>query len=247
MYEKELQNLGLSEKEAKIYLAALELGPETAQNIARKTGVNRATTYAQIDSLKKHGLVSEIERDGKTLFMAESPDRLLSLFNSLEKELNFKKDEISRVLPVLTNLFKNAGERPKVRFYEGKEGVLAINEEFLKVKNKTVESIINLDKLFEMFPNYEDEYSSQRIAKGIKSKVIYTRNDGPVSGDTDEKKLREAKFIPFDKFPLAAQITIFDNKVSLMTYRVQPINVIIESDEIASSIRALFNFFWNNF
>ena len=55
MYEKELQDLGLSEKEAKVYLTALEMGAETAQNIAKKANVNRATTYVQIDSLKAKG------------------------------------------------------------------------------------------------------------------------------------------------------------------------------------------------
>ena len=42
--DKELQKIGLSEKEAKVYLAALELGQASVQNIARKAEVNRATT-----------------------------------------------------------------------------------------------------------------------------------------------------------------------------------------------------------
>lgn len=40
MYEKELISFGLSEKEAKVYLAALELGAETAQNLSKKAGIN---------------------------------------------------------------------------------------------------------------------------------------------------------------------------------------------------------------
>ena len=113
MYEKELQALGLSEKEAKVFLASLELGPDTVQNIAKKSGINRPTAYVQIESLKKKGLMSEVEKGKKVLNTAESPERLSSLLNALEKELDFKKIEIKRILPALQELSLGAGERPK--------------------------------------------------------------------------------------------------------------------------------------
>lgn len=41
--ENKLKELGLADKEARVYLASLELGSDTVQNIAKKSGVNRAT------------------------------------------------------------------------------------------------------------------------------------------------------------------------------------------------------------
>ena len=99
MFEKELQNLGLSEKEAKIYLASLELGPETVQNIAKKAGINRPTTYLQIESLKEKGLISEFQRGKKTFYAPESPNRLLSMLGTFEKELDFKTSAMCFVFP----------------------------------------------------------------------------------------------------------------------------------------------------
>src|SRR3989344_4562656 len=132
LYEKELQALGLSEKEAKVYLAALVLGPDTVQNIAKKAGINRPTAYLQIESLKEKGILSEVEKDKKVLYMAESPDRLSSLLNTYEKELAFKKAELERVMPSLLESFNKAGERPKVRFFEGKQAADLLRGEFLK-------------------------------------------------------------------------------------------------------------------
>ena len=43
----------LSEKEAAVYLAALQLGWVPVQDIAKLSKVNRATTYVMIESLKK--------------------------------------------------------------------------------------------------------------------------------------------------------------------------------------------------
>lgn len=245
-YEKELQNAGLSEKEAKVYLAALELGPDTAQNIAKRAGINRATTYVQIEELKERGLMSELEKGKKTLYVAEQPDRLLTLLNTFEKELNFKKTEVARILPILSGLFASAGERPKVRFYEGVEGTAAVREEFLKTKSRQTEGFINLDRLFDLFPGYENEFTTKRIAKGLRSLVIYTRKDGPLQGATDSTKLREARFIEYGKLPIEADITIFDNKVSFASYNSKPIAIIIESKEIASTLRGIFHTLWSS-
>ena len=45
MLERELQEIGLNEKEAKVYLATLELGQSVVQDIAKKAGVNRDNLF----------------------------------------------------------------------------------------------------------------------------------------------------------------------------------------------------------
>ena len=49
--EKQLKSLGFSEKEARVYLALLELGPSTTTEIARKSKINRTTGYDILESL----------------------------------------------------------------------------------------------------------------------------------------------------------------------------------------------------
>lgn len=58
MIEK-LKNLGLNEKEARVYLAALELGEASVQEIAQKSGVKRVTAHVAIEKLKTEGLLYE--------------------------------------------------------------------------------------------------------------------------------------------------------------------------------------------
>ena len=50
---KELQDIGLSEKEARVYLAALEIGRATADQLAKHAKIVRPTTYVQLQSLMK--------------------------------------------------------------------------------------------------------------------------------------------------------------------------------------------------
>jgi sugar-specific transcriptional regulator TrmB len=88
-----LAELGLAAKEADTYLAMLELGPASVQDIAKKAGINRTTTYVMIEGLKKHGLVSTFERGKKTLFSAENPEQLLDILTKETSVINAKKSK----------------------------------------------------------------------------------------------------------------------------------------------------------
>ena len=59
MLKSILQKIGLSDKDAEVYLACLELGTQPASVIARKAGLKRPTTYLILEGLLKRGLVSE--------------------------------------------------------------------------------------------------------------------------------------------------------------------------------------------
>jgi len=244
MYERELQNLGLSEKEAKVYLTALELGADTAQNIAKKAGVNRATTYVQIDSLKQKGLITEFEKGKKTFYVAESPQRLESLFKTFEAELEIRKGELDQALPALLEMFAGMGERPKVRYFEGREGLNHMKADFSKIKTREMYSIINRDKIREFTPHMKEDYIDFRVANKIPIKVIYTKQGGPDPTDKDAEQYRESKFIDYDKFPLNADITIYDEKVVMASYGTKIIGIIIESQQIANALKAIFMNLW---
>ncbi len=63
MLTKKLEEIGLNEKEAKVYIATLELGEGSASEIAKKSEVNRATTYFILEKLIKMGLVSTSNKE----------------------------------------------------------------------------------------------------------------------------------------------------------------------------------------
>lgn len=245
MYDKELQMLGLSEKEAKVYLTSLSIGSETAQNIAKHSGINRATTYVQIESLRNKGLMTEFEKGKKTYYSAETPERLLGLIATMEKQVELKRAELNRIMPSLSNIFLGAGNRPKVRFFEGFEGIQNIQEEFLKVKNKKIESFTNLDQLMGSYPNVKNNYSDRRIEKKITGYILYTSENGAVMKNYDAEKLRHARWLPKSPFPVSADISIFDDNISIATYKEKYTGVIINDAEMAQTLRALFYALWD--
>jgi len=76
MIKEELLNeAGLSDKEAKAYLAILEMGSSTIKPISARAGIKRTSVYNFIDHLIELGLVSKSILRGRTYYQATSPAR----------------------------------------------------------------------------------------------------------------------------------------------------------------------------
>jgi len=243
---QQLTSLGLSDNEAKVYMAMLELGPATVLEISVKAGVNRPTTYVQIESLKKLGLVSVQTKGKKQLFIPESPEQLEFIIENQKKEIEQKKEELTKFLPELTNLFNLAGEKPQVRFFEGKEGLLKMQTELLKSDTKEVVSFSSADDIIRVFPDHPKVLSQKRVQKGIKSRLIYTSERGVILKKQDDNMLRETKYVSPDKFPFKSDIAIYGDNISISALQGKVVGVIITHKEIAESFKSLFNLLWDS-
>jgi HTH-type transcriptional regulator, sugar sensing transcriptional regulator len=247
---EELKKIGLSENEAKVYLALLELGNSAVQEISKKAGVKRPTTYVQLELLMKMGLVTSFDKESnkgsppKTFFRAEDPEYLKKIVEREKRSAVERERELGDILPELGKLFISAGERPRVRFFEGVEGLKAMQDEFLKTKDKEIEAIASLDDVMKIFPKHPEEYAPRRVQKGIRSKLIYTSSKGPFLKDLDNLMLRESRFVSSRDFQFTCDITIYGDKVALAALRERPFGIIIESNEIANSLRSIFYLAW---
>lgn len=239
---KELQDIGLSEKESRVYLAALELGQTTAEKLAKHAKVNRSTTYVQLESLMAKGLVSTHEEDKKTVFAPESPELLKRLLQKQKDEVTTKERDLTSILPALLQQFEGAGERPVVRFYPGKEGITAVREEVFSTKEKQLYVLFSYEtSMSKIYTQKEiDEYTDRRNELGIHSKAIYTRQEYFEKAWTDN--ITEVRFIP--NIRLTVDIRIFDDKTALFSLEGAPFALVIESVQVASSMKSIFNFLW---
>ncbi len=242
---KELQDIGLSEKEARVYLAALELGKTTAEKLATHAKVNRSTTYVQLESLMKKGLMSTYEEAKKTYFAPESPELLRRLLAKQRDEMSTKERDLSSLLPALLQQYDGAGERPVVRFYSGKEGITAMREDTLSLNGGDEMLIIySLDALQGLYTEKETaDYVRRRIEKEIRVRCVYTRKEGKLPPDT-LPALMERRFVPEKKMPLTTDFFVHKNKVAMMALRGHLFGVVIESKEISESFRSLFEMIW---
>ncbi|MDP1689088.1 MAG: helix-turn-helix domain-containing protein [bacterium] len=247
---EELKKIGLSENEAKVYLVLLEIGSATADEIAKKAGVKRPTTYVQLEDLMNKGLVSSFEKivkkggAEKTFFRAEDPDHLQKLVETENKKAKERMLVLEKSLPELGRLFQFAGSRPKVRFFEGKEGLQTMQDEAFKMKDKHIISIVDFDGIIKIFPDHPEKHTPIRVQKGIQSKVIYTSVNGDILGRENKAMLRETRFISPDQFPFTCDLAIYDHILSISALREKSVGVLIEDKDISNSMRALFKLLW---
>ncbi len=236
--ELELKKLGLSDKEAKVYLALLEIGEGPVQEIAHKAGVNRATTYVILDSLMKQGMVSTVEKGKKTHYAAENPEALSRLFRLREEEIKAKEKEFASALPELQAIFNRAGSKPKVRFFEGREGIEAVRRDVVKSRPDELITFGAPDEVFAFLPSAASDAQRQLIAK-VKVRTLYTSRQGnkPIGGEYRE--------LPADRYSLSGEITVYGEKIAMVSYKEKPSGVIIESADLASSLRQIFSALWD--
>lgn len=241
----ELKDLGLLEKEAKIYLAALEIGRATADQLAKHAKIVRPTTYLQIKSLMEKGLMSTYEEGKKTYFAPESPELLKRFLARQKDSLDVKERDLGNLLPELLRQFDSAGERPVVRFFPGKEGVATAREKVLTTKDKKIYVIFSPEKLSRIFgQKYLNDYSERRKNLGIHSQGIYTYKETFDPAMLDE--LTERRSFRPDALPLTVDIFIFDSKIAILSLEGTMFGLIIESNHIAASFRTIFNFLWDH-
>ena len=111
-----LKLAGFNQSEAKIYLTCLEIGASSAWDIYLKSGIKRPTVYAVLDNLVADGVAAKTFDGKRTIFSIVQPaDLLLTIDN--------RKNEFRESLPLFDAIASQSIEKPKIRIYEGIEGV----------------------------------------------------------------------------------------------------------------------------
>jgi HTH-type transcriptional regulator, sugar sensing transcriptional regulator len=240
-----LQSLGLSDKEAKVYVAALFLGASPVQRIAEQADVNRATAYVILEQLCAMGLVSQSTEGKKTVFIAEGPAALERFLERQEQELQLKRSELKQLLPELEQSHRAPEQdAPVVRFYKGIEGSEAASEYLRKTVEPGAEiySLSNTDQIEKLSPDTMKANPKRRLKKRISSKLLYSWSRGEIK--SDPKLLREAQKVDRD---VSAEVNMYPERASFITYKgKESVAVVIENKEIVGALRQLFELAWEN-
>jgi hypothetical protein len=243
-----LLKLGLTDKEARVYLATLELGEAAVQSIATKADVKRATTYVILEHLLSLGLVSTIERGKKTLFIAEDPAELVNLLEEQKRQVDAKRVYLDEAMTKLRAIYNSGADKPAVRYFEGGDGLEALDryghDQF--PKGSEMLGITPIDLIEQQFPARRKSAVSERVARQIKSRMIYTHKDGEIPGYVNKQELREGIFLPRDIWPINNSICIYPEwGVKFFNFEPEnPFGVLLESKSLARNMKELYELAW---
>ncbi len=246
----QIEELGLSNKEARVYVANLMLGAAGVQQIADASGIKRVTTYVILESLVSQGLASQTSKGKKTYFNAEAPENLKRLLEKREQSLRDQKVQLKELLPMLEALKSLPKDSPDVKFYDGAEGIRTVFKTFIKESRAAgiteLFGMSNLDQLYAFFPEIEAAKSNpDRVSAGIHSKIVYCSTKGPIYSHVDETMNRESRFVTPDRFPIDGDVTVMGDRISMVSLTgPKPVGVVITNKELARTMRTVFELAW---
>lgn len=231
--EQELVKLGLTDKEAKLYLLCLKIGETSANRLIELSGFPRGTTYNILERLKLNGFVSSFVVKKTTHFIANNP-------NILVKNLEEKKIEAKRLIPKLKSIQGKIERKIKIETFEGLGGVKNVLDEIIDSAKSCI-IMGNEEKATEIIMHHPLNFKARRIENKIKIKNLL-----------EGSKL--AKSLKNDKYTQVRHIQDLTNsEVLLILYRdvvvhiilTEPITTIkITSDKYSKDQKIIFEQLW---
>lgn len=239
-----LKKLGLSDKEIAVYTALLSLGSATVRQIADTAKVNRGTAYDILKSLMTDGLVSYVNKEKKHYFVAEDPNQLKALVSKQQERLNDVATELEQHIPSLRSVHKRGGEKPVVRYFEGKRGIHALLSDVLATMDAADDKLYYVysssalrDQYRDAYPTYTDE----RIEKKISVRAIAIGEGGATSGLDERKWLSKEEGSPTYTLIYAGHIA----HIALDSVD-QMVGVIIENEAMYRTHKMVFESLWKH-
>jgi len=232
-----LKHLGLTEKQAKVYVALLQMGSGSVPAISIKAGTKRPTTYLLLEELRMKGLSNMLPRAKKVIYSAQSPEQLLI-------EYREKEDLIEQKLPELMAIYNGQKEKPKVVYYQGEENVAKLWDEIFREKE-----VMFYGSVGQITPVVYRQV--EKYLNIVKKEKLYVRE----ILQADEKSIEFAKantsenhqfkLAPKEK-KLPTDNVIFGNKIGIITYKNMPMAVVIENSNVTETYRSMFEMVWNS-
>ena len=237
MYE-ELRELGLTEKEVKIYIALLEIGTSTPAQIADKVGFSRSYVYDALERLQEKEMVNTIFIKNKKNYQAVNPKLITEQFKT-------KLSRIERIIPNLLDLTKKEKEEIHVEVHKGKYIYKTLLGDITtNLKSGAEVLIFGIDdeavsSLDQHYLTHLDIYFNKLKKKKIKERVIIKEK----SKKLEQATITEYKYLPKEMIGNVA-FEVYDDKVAIFLWGNPNYVIMIKNKEVADSYRKQFELMW---
>ncbi|MDP3986962.1 MAG: helix-turn-helix domain-containing protein [Nanoarchaeota archaeon] len=236
MIKESLKNIGLTDGEAKVYLALLKTGSSTVGPIVNEANVAYSNIYEILDRLSDKGLISHIIREKTKYFQAAPPNRLNEYLNKKEEEIQKDKEELKKLMPLLDGI-TNQKESQTAEIFSGLRGIKTAYYKMLEGGNKKEEWLFFYKDEGQATDDfYSDLYPvfKKIPSRGIANKEYKT-----------SKFIKETKFkIKYVDFPFPGTIDLYGDRVLLISWVAQT-GILISSRDMADKFREYFNSAWS--
>ena len=236
----DLLKIGLTEGEAKVYLALSKLGSSTVGPIVKESKVAYSNIYDILHRLIEKGIVSFIIKQKTKYFQAASPNNLIDYLDKKELALKQEKQALQKILPDLEKL-QESSQSQEAEIFLGTKGLKTAYEKMFKKLGKKDEALF--------FYIHKEEYaeranlfysSAADIVKGVKNKGICNKE----YKKSWFSKIAKHLTIKYVNFPIPGNIDIIKDYVLITSWHPSITGILIHSKSIADLMRDYFYEVW---
>lgn len=246
-----LEEYGLTEEMARVYIGVLRMGTGKVSEISHFTNTDRVKGYKILENLRNEGYVSST-LSSPILFSANDP---ASTFDNLLKK---KKSGLQRLeknqVKLLENLEKLKGHHaesnlPKLSVISGRDNIY---NEIKKIIDDTEDEIYIVTSTSDLIRMYYTDIPAV-IKKALKRKVeIKLITEFEVSDKTDCVKNLGLSFFRVGKLPSQGRIVCNSSQIIMSGYTSKTSRIhatddsalVTNSDEITGNMQSLCKFMW---
>lgn len=236
-----LKNIGLSENEAKVYFAALSLGPSSILKIAKAAEIKRTTAYSVIESLKQKGLMNIELKGNKKLFSVENPEKL-------ERVLESRRAAFKNHLSEFTALYNLKEREGLIKYYEGLEAIKSVYEGLITDIRPGEDYLVIADQRqwLALDEKYFMGFIQRRAKLNIKIRMLLTDSKTARDHQKIQAKFNETIKILPKNTTLTTNLVVTPQGVAIHQLIPPVMAIVIENQSIIKMHRELFEIIWNS-
>ena len=235
-----LRKAGLTESQAKGYLALIEHSTLTPTELAEKTSESRTNGYMICEKLEKLGLAAKKEGK-KALYSPAHPSALETLAERRRKAVQRAETEVKQGIDPLINLFYAATEMPGARTLQGVEGIKEVYADTLKTK-KDIYFLRTTADVVDLGIEYLNNYRKKRAELGIHTYALTPNTEAAqrhIQSNEDSQMLFHRTLLPNNSYTAPVEIDIYGSKTAFISFGDTQMATIIDSPVIAESMRQI--------
>ncbi|OGJ19970.1 hypothetical protein A3K73_03355 [Candidatus Pacearchaeota archaeon RBG_13_36_9] len=235
--KEELRKLGLTENEASVYLALLELGSTNAGEIIKKTKLHRNIVYDNLNKLIEKGLVSFVLIRNIKHFEATSSSELKDYIEKQKQEILEKEKIANQIIPEINKARESPEMKQEAAIFKGIRGVKTILDESTKTKTELLVFGTGWGAK-ETLKEYYEQWHLELRQNKVKARILL-----PIDKKGSYMRPFTAKYLPASNI-MPSTIAVYGNNVLNVIWDKEPIAILIISEKAAESYRSYFNLLW---
>lgn len=243
MYEKHLVDAGLTQNEAKVYLALLKMGKSSSGKLVKEAAIAGGKIYETLYKLVNKGLVEVIIENGVKKFIAADAQSLLLYMEERKNKVVRETNKLAEIVPELQKLQELQESPENVYLIKGIRGIKPLVYKVLSEGKEEAKIMGVRSSKNTTFNIFWQHWHKERVRLGKKARMLFTDRNTPYWEFFTQLNLTKIKSTPSRISPSA--IMVMDDHSCIFSYDEEFTCIYIRSSSIAKSFTSFFEGLWS--